>query len=85
MMIRKKIWRITWKSQLLLKKGAAYQNDIDYLLSKTYWYVKQMDYTYRFKLFPKIIDQYSYKYKFFITLEKKKRLSNLFSLLAIYW
>ena len=30
-----------------------------------------MDYTYRFKLFPEIIDQYSYKYKFFNTVEKK--------------
>ena len=29
-----------------------------------------MDYTYRFKLFPEIIDQYSYKYKFFNTVEK---------------
>ena len=32
-----------------------------------------MDYTYPFKLFPKTIDQYSYKYKFFNTLEKKKK------------
>ena len=71
MMVRKKNWRIIWKSWLLLEKGAAYQNDIDYLLLKTYWYVKQMDYTYRFKLFPEIIDQYSYKYKFFNTVEKK--------------
>ena len=30
-----------------------------------------MDYAYRFKLFPEIIDQYSYKYKFFNTVEKK--------------
>ena len=32
-----------------------------------------MGYTYRFKLFPKIVDQYSYKYKFFDTVEKKIR------------
>ena len=30
-----------------------------------------MNYTYRFKLFPEIINQYSYKYKFFNTVEKK--------------
>ena len=33
-----------------------------------------MDYTYRFKLFPEIIDQYSYKYKFLDTVEKKKEI-----------
>ena len=43
-----------------------------YLLLKTYWYVKQIDYTYRFKLFPEIINQYSYKYKFFRYSRKKK-------------
>ena len=32
-----------------------------------------MDYTYCFKLFPEIINQYSYKYKFFDTVEKKKK------------
>ena len=72
MMIRKKkIKELSEKSRLLLEKGAAYQNDVDYLLLKTYWYVKQMDYTYRFKLFPEIIDQYSYKYKFLDTVGKK--------------
>ena len=43
-----------------------------HLLLKTYWYVKQIDYTYRFKLFPEIISQYSYKYKFFRYSRKKK-------------
>ena len=39
-----------------------------------------MDYTYRFKLFPDIIDQYSYKYKFLDTVEKKIRNCQIFSL-----
>ena len=43
-----------------------------YLLLKTYWYVKQIDYTYRFKLFQEIINQYSYKYKFFRYSREKK-------------
>ena len=30
-----------------------------------------MNYTYRFKLLPETIDLYSYKYKFFSTVEKK--------------
>ena len=43
---KKKNEELSEKSQLLLEKGAAYQNN---LLLKTYWYVKQMDYTYCFK------------------------------------
>ena len=38
-----------------------------------------MGYTYRFKLFPKIVDQYSYKYKFFDTVEKKIRDCKIYS------
>ena len=66
---KKKNEELSEKSQLLLEKGAAYQNN---LLLKTYWYVKQMDYTYSFKLFPEIINQYSYKYKFFRYSREKK-------------
>ena len=73
---KKNIEELSEKSRLLLEKVAAYQNDIDDLL----WYVKQMDYTYRFKLFPEIIDQYSYKYKFLDTVEKKIRNCQIFSL-----
>ena len=59
------------KSRLLLEKGPAYQNDIDYLTLKSEWYVKASNHVYRFMLWPKIIDQYSYKYKFWDTVEKK--------------
>ena len=65
------IRKLSEKSRLLLEKGAAYQNDIDYLVLKTLWHVKDMNYTYRFKLFQEIINQYSYKYKFFDTIVKK--------------
>ena len=54
----------------MLEKGAAYQNGITYLLLKTLWYVQNMNYTYRFKLFPVIINQCSYKYQFFDIVEK---------------
>ena len=37
------------------------------------WYIKDSNHTYRFKLYPKIIDNYSYKYKFWDTIEKKFR------------
>ena len=50
-----------------------------YLLLKTHWYVKQIDYTYRFKLFPEIINQYSYKYKFFRYSRKKNRDCKIYS------
>ena len=63
---KKRIEELSEKSRLLLEKGAAYQNYIDYLLLKTLWHVKDTNYTYCFKLFPKIIDQYSYKYIFSI-------------------
>ena len=74
------------KSRLLLEKGPAYQNDIDYLTLKSEWYVKASNHVYRFMLWPKIIDQYSYKYKFWDTVEKKnQRLSNLFAIFSFYW
>ena len=62
------------KSRLLLEKGPAYQNDIDYLTLKSEWYVKASNHAYRFMLWPKIIDQYSYKYKFWDTVEKKSEI-----------
>ena len=37
------------------------------------WYIKDSNHTYRFELYPEIIDNYSYKYKFWDTIEKKIR------------
>ena len=59
------------KIRLLLKKGTAYLCDIDYLMLKSEWFVKDSNHIYRFKLYPEIIDNYSYKYKFWDTIEKK--------------
>ena len=59
-----KIKKLSEKSRLLLEKGAAYLCDIDYLTLKTEWYIKDANNIYNFKLDPKIIDNYSYKYKF---------------------
>ena len=61
------------KNRLLLQKGAAYLCDIDYLTLKTEWYIKGTNNFYNFKLDPKIIDNYSYIYKFWDTKEKKIR------------
>ena len=37
---------------------------------KSEWYIKDSNHTYRFKLYPKIIENYGYKYKFWDTMEK---------------
>ena len=56
-----KIKKLSEKSRLLLEKGATYLCDIDYLMLKSDWFIKDSNYIYRFKLDPKIIDNYSYK------------------------
>ena len=56
-----KIKKLSEKSRLLLEKGATYLCDIDYLMLKSDWFIKDSNYIYRFKLDPKIIDKYSYK------------------------
>ena len=69
----KKFKKLSAKSRILLEKGAAYLCDTDYLTLRSTWYVKKNDKTYQFKLWPDIIHQYSYKYKFWDTLEKRIR------------
>ena len=69
-----KIQELSKKSRLLLEKGPAHQNDFDYLTLKSIWYVKRSNHLYRFMLWPKIIEQYSYKYKFWDTVEKKSEI-----------
>ena len=64
-----KIKKFSEKSRLLLEKGPPYQIDLNYLLLESLWYVKQTNHLYRFALYPKIIEQYSYKYKFCDTTE----------------
>ena len=45
--------------------------DNDYLTLGSAWYVKESNHAYHFQLWPDIIHQYSYKYKFWDTVEKK--------------
>ena len=43
------------------------------------WYIEDYNSTYRFKLYPKIIDNYSYKFKFWDTIEKTIRDGQIYS------
>ena len=56
--------KLSAKRRLLLEKGTAYLCDIDYLMLISEWYIKDYNSIYNFKLYPEIIDNYSYKYKF---------------------
>ena len=69
----KMIEELSEKSRLLLEKGAAYQNDIGWLTSyiADYYNFPGFGVTYNFITYPKIIGEYSYKYKFYNTKMKK--------------
>ena len=75
------IEEISEKSRLLLEKGAAYQNDIGWLTSyiADYYNFPGFRVTYNFITYPKIIAEYSYKYKFFDTKMKKNRDCKIYS------
>ena len=70
---KKLIEELSQKSRLLLEKGAAYQNDIGWMTSAIaeYFNFSGFGVTYNFILYPKTIDENSYKYKFYDTIEKK--------------
>ena len=67
------IEELSARIRLLLQKGTAYQNDIGWLTSATagYYNFPGFGVTYNFITYPKIIDEYSYKYKFYDTKMKK--------------
>ena len=67
------IEELSEKSRLLLEKGAAYQNDIGWLTSyiADYYNFPGFGVTYNFITYLKIIDEYTYKYKFYDTKMKK--------------
>ena len=46
---------------------------------KSEWYIKNYNSIYWFKLYPKIIDNCSYKYKFWDTIEKRIRDGQIYS------
>ena len=54
--------------QIEFLSGTAYLCDIDCLKLISEWYIKYSSYIYGFKLDPNIIDNYSYKYKFWDTI-----------------
>ena len=75
----RKIKDLSTKSRVLLEKGPAVLCDIDYLLLTSEWYIKTSNHVYQFILNPKIIDNYSYRYKFWDTVEKKIRDGQIYS------
>ena len=58
----------------MLEGGAAYQNNIGWITSDMagYFNFPVFGVTYNFILYPKTIDENSYEYKFYDTVEKKK-------------
>ena len=75
------IEELSQKSRLLLEKGAAYQNDIGWLTSRIadYYNVPGFGVTYNFITYLKIIDEYSYKYKFYDTKMKNIAYRKIYS------
>ena len=75
----KKIKVLSTKSRVLLEKGPAVLCHIDYLLLTSEWYIKTTNHVFQFILNPKIIDNYSYRYKFWDAVEKKIRDGQIYS------
>ena len=74
------------KSRLLLEKDADYQNDIGWMTSyiADYYNFSGFGVTYNFIFYPKIIDEYSYKYKFYDTVEKQFKDCKIYSPFSHY-
>ena len=72
---RKKLMEeLSQKIRLFLEKGAAYQNELGWLtsyISLPFNFYKLAGNTYNFILYPKTLDEYSCKYKFYDTVDKK--------------
>ena len=68
---KNEIEELSQKSRL--EQGAAYQNDIGWmtLAIAGFFGFRDLGGTYNFILYPKTIDENSYKYKFYDTIEKK--------------
>ena len=64
---------LSQKSRLLLEKGAAYQNDIGFLKtnSSSLFNILISGLTYHFILYPHNLDDNSFSYKCFDSVEKK--------------
>ena len=72
---------LSQKNRLLLEKGTAYQNDIGWMTSAIDEYFNCLGFgvTYNFILCPKTINENSYKYKFYNTVEKTIRDCKIYS------
>ena len=70
----------------MLEKGAAYQNDIGWMTSAIagYFNFPGFGVTYNLILYPKTIDENSYKCKFYDTVEKKIRDCKIYSPFSHY-
>ena len=66
-----KVKTLSEKSRLLLEKGPSYLCDTDNVVLKSDWYIKPTNNIYKFILNSEIVDQDSYKYKYWDTKEKK--------------
>ena len=69
---------------MLFEKVAAYQNDIGWLTSQivSYYNFSGFGVTYNFVPFPNIIEDNSYKYKFYDTVDKKIKDCQIYSPLS---
>ena len=69
------------KSRLLLEKGATYQNDIGWLTSAiaSYYNFSGFGVTYNFIIYPNIIVENCYKYKFYANVDKKIKGCKIYS------
>ena len=66
---------------MLLEKGAIYQNDIGWLTSKiaSYFNFSEFGLIYNFITYPNVIEENSYKYKFYDTVDKKIKDRQIYS------
>ena len=79
---KKEIEELSQKSRLLLEKGAAYQNDIGYLISNSpsiFNFPEFVGLTYHFILYLNSLNDNCFSYKFFDTVEKKIRDCRIYS------
>ena len=79
---RKLVDDLSQKSRELFSKGAAYQNDIGYLSSEltgNYYFPTLAPHKYNLVLDRKVIDDTSYKFKFFDTTDKRMKFAKIYS------
>ena len=79
---KKHVDDLSQKSRDLLTKGGTYQNDIGYLTSSitdNYYFPTLAPHKYSLVLDPQVIDDNSYKFKFFGTVDKRIKFAKIYS------